>query len=198
MNESMEYNTQDYNPVLGKWLKNLFLLGIASAVIVALTAIPALTSVLGWVSRVIGVGIILALFRLAPANGRYRKAAIFQCIVVGVGLFSSLLQISLFSLAASVCSIIAQYQEYHGHSEVVAGKDTKLSDKWRSLFYVQFAVGIIVGMLSASGVVIAALAGVETNAIVTVFLLVSTALSTLIQVFYLIYLKKTADRFAAQ
>ena len=42
MDESMKFTSQDQGPELTKWLNNLFLLGIAGAVIAVLAAIPAL------------------------------------------------------------------------------------------------------------------------------------------------------------
>ena len=95
-----------------------------------------------------------------------------------------------------IYEIHPQNQEYNGHSELVCAQDSKLSGKWHSLFYVQLVVGIIVGIISTSAVVIAALVGVDAPIIVTVFLWCSTVLSTLIQLVYLLYLKKTAALFA--
>ena len=139
-----------------KWLRILAYVAIISlinSVVDYLTFVPA--SISTWVSRGIMAATIYCMFNLSRENNRYKKAAIFRTVFLGCALITSLLFGSyLLSIAASICSIVAVYQEYAAHSEVVAEKDMALSRKWRNLFYWEFIAAILLSLGSSVAAVI--------------------------------------------
>lgn len=184
-------NFDDQKPIIAKWMYVLFICNIASMIVTALNVISAISGVTGWVTRGISVVMIVALFNLTVANERYRKAAIFSAIVVGGGIAVAVLKMNLFTMVISICAIIANYQELHAHSELVASKDVKLSNRWRSLFGYELVVGIISGVFSSAAVVIAVLADVDAEMITSVTVAVFALINLVIGLFRVMYLKQT-------
>lgn len=182
-----------HKPLLAQWLDTLLKIQIAAVALSVLAVIPGVSKVTQWISPLVSAGVILALFRLAPANERYRKAAIFRCITLA-GTVLALLNISALALVTSVCSIIASYQEYNAHSEVTHAAPV-LSGKWHSLFYWQLVAGILSGFGAVAGTVIAVLVGVDTTAIVSGVVMIVAAVSIVLQIVYVTYLKKTLELF---
>jgi hypothetical protein len=96
------------------------------------------------------------------------------------------------SLAGSVCGIVAQYQEYHAHGELIEQRDPKLADQWNTLFGLEIALtfvgilltGLVVGILAA----VTNMSEAVITPIVTIFIAV---LAAALRVLYLSYLKRT-------
>lgn len=183
----------NHKPLLAQWLDTLLKIQITSVALSVLALIPWVNEVARWIPPLLSAGVVLVLFRLAPASGRYRKAALFRCITLA-GTVLALFDISALSLVTSVCSIIASYQEYNAHSEVTHAAPV-LSGKWHSLFYWQLVAGILSGFGAVAGTVIAVLVGVGTTAIASGVVVVITAVSIVLQIVYVIYLKKTLELF---
>lgn len=179
MNENM--NTQT------KWLQYLLYVGIAAAANSLLgTALPGRLST--WLGYAISAASIYLMFRLIGSNGRYQKAAIFS----GVALVVNLLGIQLLSLVGSVCAIVGQYQEYHAHGELVAERDSQLARKWSNLFWIQFAVELIGGLLITMVVAVMAASGeLDSAPIVALATVAIAALALGMKVLYLVYLNRT-------
>lgn len=187
----------NHSNLLSRWLRILFASQLLAAVILGVSAFPGAIGITTWISRVISIAVIFVLFQIVPVHAGYRKAAILQCVSVIGGTVSTLLNINLFATVFSICTIIATYQEFSAHSEITANKDKKLSNRWHSLFYWQMGVGILVGLFSTAGIAIGVFSGVDTDTITNVVLAVGTTISLFVQVFYLIYLKKTLSSFAS-
>lgn len=136
------------------------------------------------------VAMIVCMFRLAPVNAHYRKAGILRAVWLGCMLASLFLLPSILILTASILSIIAVYQEYNAHSEVVAEKDAKLSRNWHSLFNWSIVTGLLVGFGSAVAALIASFAGIEITRITAIVTAVLSIPQLVIEVVYLLYLKK--------
>ena len=185
----------EQRPLIAKWIYVLFVCGIASMILSALNAIPVLSGAAGWISRIVSVAAAVALFKLAPVNDRYRKAAIFSAVTVGGGIAVTVLNMNFFTMVISICAIIANYQELNAHSELVAPSDAKLSRRWHSLFYWELAVGLVTGFLSSAAVVIAVLADVDAEAITSVTVAVLSAINVVIGLFHILYLKKTVGLY---
>ena len=185
----------DRKPLIAKWIYVLFVCGIASMILSALNTIPALGVAAGWISRIVSVAAAVALFKLAPVNERYRKAAIFSVVYVVGGIAVTVLKMNVFTMVISICAIIANYQELNAHSELVAPRDAKLSGRWHSLFYWELAVGLVTGFLSSAAVVIAVLADVDAEAITSVTVAVLSAINVVIGLFRILYLKKTVGLY---
>ena len=197
-NELMETPSEFPRETGLKWLRTLFYLHLASLAVGGGAALPMDDQWLTWGSRLITVGAILCLFRLACANGRYRKAAIFRAVYLGGALASSLLFSStILMLAASVCSMISDYQEYHAHAEMTAA-DPKLSEQWRGLFTWAVITGIIVGFGSFLTAVVVSLADVGTAATAAIVVAILSVPSLIFNVVYLVYLHRTIRIFQAE
>ena len=140
MNENNEYEIVHNEPVphkalLQKWLPILLYVQCTGMVISALALLLPLGSWTTWISYILTIATFSVLFQLAPACRRYRKSAVFQCISLillilnalivfngGTSVVASLIG-SVFSIAASVCTLIAAYQEYYGHADVIRELD---------------------------------------------------------------------------
>ena len=177
-------NENTYSPT--KWLQYLLYAGIAAALNTILGFL--LGDLSRWLGLAISAAAVYLLFRLVDANERYQKAAIFSIVALVAGLFTNV----LLTLVGSVCSIVAQYQEYHAHSELIVERDPRLAGKWRTLFWLQFAVGLVLGLLlSFVSVILVMVSGLETAAATAVLALVLAVVTLILQVLYLVYLNRT-------
>ena len=179
-----------------KWTKNMFYLHCASLLLTVLGEIPVIGFVFNWISTLVLIVIIVALFKLAPANVRYKKAAIFRGISVGVSFVIYLVPLlGMISIVGSICSFVSLYQEYCGHAEMLNGIDEKLSRKWHTLFNWNVFGGIVLGILAAPLlVVLGVLLIVDTSVITVLTLILITSFDVILRVIYLIYLKQTRDQ----
>ena len=141
-------------------------------------------------------GMVLAMFKLAPANDRYKKTGIQLAIVLILTIATELLNTgAVLTLIAGILSIVAEYQEYHGHSELIEEKDHHLSSKWTSLFMWSIVIGLILGFASTAAGVLAAVAGVDTETAALVIAAVMMIPEFIIDIFYILYLKKMIALF---
>ena len=192
MNENMEFRSD----LLIKWLRVLVyiaIMRIVNSLIGILSIIPA--SVTTWISRGIMVAMVVCMFRLAPMNERYQKAGILRAVWLGCMIASLIFLPSILILTASILSIIAVYQEYIGHSEVVADKDARLSRNWHSLFNWSIVTGLLVGFGSMITALIASFAGVEITRITAIVTGILSVPQLVIEIVYLLYLKKMSAIF---
>ncbi len=170
-----------------KWLQYLMYVGIA-ALVNALLGIIGLNRLTGWIGLAINVATIYLLFMLSGSNSRYKTAAIWRAVSLAGGLISN----AILGLVASICGIVAQYQEYHAHGELVADRDPKLEDKWSSLFGMEIAVTVVGILLTGLAVgTLAALTDMSEDAITPIVTILVAVLSVGLEVLYLSYLKKT-------
>lgn len=193
-----EYNNQEiipaesvsYDALLSKWIRFLLPVQIAGIVLSVISGFQILATLMSIAAQGLGICVIVALFQMAPANSHYKTAAILRCVSVGGGLLVLLAGSNLFTLVISVCSIISAYQEYKGHSLVVAERDPQLSHKWSTLFIWQLVVGVLTGFFTSAATVIGVLTGISAVTLISVVLIVTTLVSACVQVFYVLYLKK--------
>ena len=187
MNENMGFRSD----LLTKWLRALVYIAIVSIVNSAISILPIIpASVTTWISRGIMVAMAVCMFRMAPVNERYKKAGILRTVWLGCMLASLVFLPSILILAASILSIIAVYQEYTAHSEVVADKDAKLSRNWHSLFNWSIVTGLLVGFGSMVTALIASFAGIEITRITAIVTGILSIPQLVIEIVYLLYLKK--------
>ena len=191
MNENKEFDPG----MLTKWLRVLMYIAIASLVNSIMNLLPLIpASITTWISRGIMVAMIVCMFQLAPANERYKKAGILRAVMLVCTLITAFLhQSSLLTLAASIVSIIAVYQEYYAHSELVAEQDAKLSAKWHSLFIWSILAGVLVGFGSVITVLIVAM--LEMNAVrLAAWIIGLLGIPQMIlDIVYMMYLKKMIE-----
>jgi len=181
----------DNNALLYKWFGHLVQLQIFRILIIVLSAIPAANFLSSWLGRLASALSIFILLRLSAANQRYRKAALFLGIYLAGNLMGAVARSNAFSMLFSICSVIAMYQEYWGHSEICVSKDYPLSEKWHSLFWWQMGIGLISSFLMAAGVVIGVLAGVEETVLTNLMVALIAIISIVLELVALGLLKKT-------
>lgn len=193
MYEDMEFK----NDLIAKWLRVLMYVTIASLANSVITLLPFVpSSVTTWISRGIMVVMIVCMFQLAPVNARYKKAGIMRAVMLVCTLITAFLSASsILTLAASVLSIIAVYQEYSAYSELVADKDPKLSRQWHSLFNWSIAASLLIGFASMVTVVITAVLGMDAARVTSVVVGLLSVPQIVIDVVYLLYLKKMLGYF---
>ena len=180
-----------------KWLRVLIYIAIAR-IINTLVGIPAFipTALTAWISRILMAGMVFAMFKLSPANDRYKKTGIQLAVVLVLTIATELFNTgAVLTLIAGILSIVAEYQEYHGHSELIEEKDHQLSGKWTSLFMWSIVIGLILGFASTAAGVLAAVAGVDTETAALVIAAVMMIPEYIIDIFYILYLKKMIALF---
>lgn len=193
MNENREFN----NGMLTKWLRVLIYIAIASLVNSVMNFLPFIpASVTTWISRVIMLAMVVCMFQLASVNARYKKAAIMRAVMLGCTLISAFVYASaILTLVASILSIIAVYQEYNAHSEMVAEMDSKLSGKWHSLFNWSILAAVLVAFGSTVTALILSMLemdAVRLNAIIVGILSIP---QMILDVVYMMYIKKMIGLF---
>ena len=175
-----------------RWLRSLLYVHIALLAATCVSWLPMQDLWLTWLKRVLMLGAALCLVQLSRVNFHYKQAALFYilrvtCLLAGSLVFS----FYILALAGSVFSILAVYQEYHGHSQLVAEKDDDLSQKWSRFFGWALLVEILVSFLSSVVSVIMALMNWDAGNITTLVVAVQLVPSLFIEVFYLIYMNRT-------
>ncbi len=133
-------------PILGKWLWMLFWLVIPSTVASLLTnnsiagLVPGLLLPGQILSAAVSVAYGLILLRLAAEEARYKTAGICVLVAGGISALTALLPAEaapaelLLTLPGAAVSMVAVYQEFMGHAEILSCVDGELSASWESLW----------------------------------------------------------------
>lgn len=174
-----------------KGTKNLFYIHIATLIVSVFIELPLLDSLFGWISIILTIGIAFQLFQIASVNDRYRKAALCMAIVSATAVITKFFNIGILALAASICSLIAVYQEYKGHSEMMMYIDHKLADKWRGLFYWQVFGGFLLGILSTPIIILLGVVIVfDANLLAGILVIIILCFDIIMEILYLRYMKR--------
>ena len=190
----MEENRIDF----AKWLRVLMYIAIAGLVNTFIGIPSFVPSVItSWISRILMAVMVFSMFKLAPANDRYKKAGIQRAIVLALTIATDLLHFgAILTLIAGTLAIVADYREYHGHSELVEEKDHQLSGKWTSLFMWSIVVGLLLGFTSTAAGVFAAMAGMDTMKATIMIAAILAIPQYVIEILYILYLKKMVAIFS--
>ena len=170
-----------------KWLRYLLYVGIA-ALVNSLLGFCGLSGLSRWIGLAVSGATVYLLFMLAGSNPRYKTAAICYAVALAGGLISN----AIVGLAGSICGMVATYQEYHAHGELIEERDPKLADKWNTLFGLEIALtfvgillmGLLVGLLAAA-------TSMSEAAIVPIITIIVAVLGVGLNLLYLNYLKRT-------
>lgn len=154
MNENRNFDPG----MLTKWLRVLMYISVVSLINAAANFVPFIPAALTtWISRGVTIAMVICMFQLAPVNARYRKAGILRAVMLICTLITAFVHASsILTFTASILSIVAVYQEYNAHSELVSDQDAKLAGKWHSLFNWSILAGVLVGFGSVLGALIVA------------------------------------------
>ena len=177
------------------WVKNLFYVHCALLVVYLLSLIPFIGEWFNWINTIGSIGAVFCLYKLMPVSERYRKAAIFSGINVGLSLIGNLFDVGLLAtIGGAVCYYIGLYQEYYGHAEVLLTIDSALAKKWHSFFNWRLFGGIIVGIVSGPVIAILAVVLLFTEGVIAALtVLVAGCFELILKIMYLVYLKRTHD-----
>ena len=178
-----------------KWMQNLFYIQCVALTLTLIAYLPFIGSWFSWVIRLTTIATIFVLCKLSPLNTRYLKAAIFS----GASLITAILLKGLGALAivGAICSLIAVYQEFKGHSELIEEMDAKLSRNWNSLFNWELWGGFLIGGITAPIVVAIGLAGNSNAELATAIVTIAIAGVTLtLDVVYLMLMKRMLKVYA--
>ena len=189
----MEENRID----IAKWLRVLMYIAIAGLVNTFIGIPSFVPSVItSWISRILMAVMVFAMFKLATANDRYKKAGIQRAIVLTLTIATDLLHSgAILTLIAGTLAIVADYQEYHGHSELIEENDHQLSGKWTSLFMWSIVVGLLLGFTSTAAGMFAAMAGIDTMKATIMIAAILSIPQYVIEIIYILYLKKMVTIF---
>lgn len=190
----MEENRID----IAKWLLVLMYIAIAGLVNTFIGIPSFVPSVItSWISRILMAVMVFAMFKLANANDRYKKAGIQRAIVLTLTIATDILHSgAILTLIAGTLAIVADYQEYHGHSELIEENDHQLSGKWTSLFMWSIVVGLLLGFTSTAAGMFAAMAGIDTMKATIMIAAILAIPQYVIEIIYILYLKKMVAIFA--
>ena len=181
------------------WLPVLMYCAFASIINSIITYFPFIpASLTTWISRSIMLAVTICMFQLAPVNERYKKAGIMRAVMLGCALFTAFISGStILTLTASIVSIIAVYQEYHGHSELIAEMDAKLSGRWSSLFTWSILAAVLLSFGASVVAVILVLADMEGGAsrISAIAIGLLSIPQCIIDLVYISYIKKMVALF---
>ena len=168
-------------------LQYLMYVGIA-ALVNSLLGIFGLEGLSRWIGLAINGATVYLLFMLAGSNPRYKTAAIFYAVALVSGLIDNL----ILGLVCSICGIVAQYQEYHAHGELIQDRDPKLADRWNSLFAMELAVIFIGILLTGLFVgVLAAATNMDVAAVTVITTVIVAAMGIGLELLYLSYMNRT-------
>lgn len=180
MNEKMNYPA--------KWLQYLLYVQIAAMAFGLIGNIPLVGSITRWITAALNIAVMYLLYQLVGVNGRYKTAVVCSA----VALVASLIGGTGLVLVASVAGMIASYQEYHAHGELLEQRNPKLAGKWNFLFWLELVVTIILSFLtSIVTMVITLLIGLGTAITTAITTVVIALLSYALRIVYLVYLHRT-------
>ena len=183
------------NTRLTKWLCVLFYAEVVSLVILLAAMVPMLEGVITWISLIASAAVLVALYQLSPVHERYRKSSRFYLVAFLGSLVQAFTGSNILTSAAGICGIVASYQEYNAHSELLNVKDNQLSGKWNALFYWEIAAGLIGGFAAMAVAVLGVGAGMEESLLVILGVAVVAVLEVPLSLLRLRYLKKTIGCF---
>lgn len=188
----MKGNQLSQSELTVKWLRVLMYIGVVSLLNTILNFLPIIPSaVTTWVSRGVLAVTIYAMLQMAPLHERYQKAGIFRAVMIACTLVSAIVDASsLITLAVSIFSILAVYQEYSAHSALTANLDPELSRKWHSLFNWGILASILVSFGSFIAVMIISMTEAAAALVPSLIVGLLSIPQIVIDVVYLKYLKK--------
>jgi len=182
------------------WLPVLMYCALASLINSVISYFPLIpASLTTWISRGIMLAVTICMFQLVPVHDRYRKAGIFRAIMLACNLITSFLVGSMIlTLTASIASIIAVYQEYSAHAEVISDKDSKLGRAWHSLFIWSILAAVLLSFGATIVAVILVMTKLDGGAsrISAIAIGLLSIPQCVIEILYIRYIKKMLTLFS--
>lgn len=196
MNENRNFDPD----MLTKWLRVLMYIAVVSLINAAANFVPFIPAALTtWISRGVTIAMVICMFQLAPVNARYRKAGILRAVMLICTLITAFVHASsILTFTASILSIVAVYQEYNAHSELVSDQDAKLAGKWHSLFNWSILAGVLVGFGSVLGALIVAAFEMDVVRVTALVIGLLGIPLMIVDLVYILYIRKMIAIFEKQ
>lgn len=196
MNENRNFDPD----MLTKWLRVLMYIAVVSLINAAANFVPFIPAALTtWISRGVTIAMVICMFQLAPVNARYRKAGILRAVMLICTLITAFVHASsILTFTASILSIVAVYQEYSAHSELVSDQDAKLAGKWHSLFNWSILAGVLVGFGSVLGALIVAAFEMDVVRVTALVIGLLGIPLMILDLVYILYIRKMIAIFEKQ
>lgn len=196
MNENRNFDPD----MLTKWLRVLMYIAVVSLINAAANFVPFIPAALTtWISRGVTIAMVICMFQLAPVNARYRKAGILRAVMLICTLITAFVHASsILTFTASILSIVAVYQEYNAHSELVSDQDAKLAGKWHSLFNWSILAGVLVGFGSVLGALIVAAFEMDVVRVTALVIGLLGIPLMILDLVYILYIRKMIAIFEKQ
>lgn len=179
----------EHKELLTKWLKILMYVHIANIALSVISMFPVNDGWSRWAGIATSAMVTAAMYAMAPVSRRYKTAGNFYAVY----LVCTVLNQTALALVASILSLIAMYQEYSAHSELVAQADPNLSANWHSLFNWKIIVSILTSVVSMVATMVLVVMELSTNTIVTVIVGFMLAVSIVLDVIYIRLMRKILD-----
>ena len=177
-----------------KWIKNLMYVQCVEFAAYILGQVPMLESPVLWVRQILTIASIYCLYKLAPISDRYQKAVIFSGLAAVMNLLVNAGVLIILSIPLMVCSLIGTWQEFHGHLELLLIIDKKLSDKWHTLLMWNIFGPLIVALITPMILIMPIFTGsFDESKLSQIAVLIGVLFSVILQLLYVIYLKRTHD-----
>lgn len=142
------------------------------------------------------VAMIVCMFQLAPVSERYKKAGIMRVIMLACTLVTAFMfTSSILILVASTLSIIAVYQEYNAHSEVMADKDVTLSGKWHRLFGWSILAAVLLAFGSTVTAMIFSFMEMDAVRLTAIIVGILSVPQTILDIVYIVYINRMIHIF---
>lgn len=181
--------------LIAKWYQFLLILALGNLLLSLASFLPIDANMITWARYVVFLFTAYCLLQLRSVHVAYRKAAIFKGLMVLCALANGTGIVDL-TLAVTALSLLAAYLEYAAHGKAIRKADPVLAKKWYTLFNLELLVLALGTVASMAAAVALSYIGTDTGLFTLVQYIVLAA-ELALQVFYLLYLKRTRAIFLA-
>ena len=179
--------------LIAKWYQFLLILAVGNMILSVASFLPIDANMITWARYVVFLFTAYCLLQLRGVHVGYRKAAIFRGLFVLCALANGTGVIDL-TLAVTALSLLAAYLEYAAHGKAIRKADPILAKKWYTLFNLELLVLALGTVASMAAAVALSYIGADTGLFTLIQYVVMIA-ELALQVFYLLYLKRTRALF---
>ena len=179
--------------LIAKWYQFLLILAIGNVILSVASFLPIDANMLTWARYVVYLFTAYCLLQLRGVHISYRKAAIFKGLFVLCALGNGTGVVDL-TLAVTALSLLAAYLEYTAHGKAIRKQDAALAKKWYTLFNLELLV-LALGTVASMAAAVALSYMGEDKGLFNLIQYVVMAAELALQVFYLLYLKRTRAIF---
>lgn len=170
------------------WLRRLIWAHAVSTVTTLISVFTMGGGWFAWVNQAATLAVVVCLFQLAPLNKYYKNATVYRVGMLVVGVLQAAIAFGgMLSILSTVCMLLAVYEEYNAHGELVKDRDAVLPGKWRKLFVRQIIANVILVVSAIPFAILVTMLGLPGADVLWV---VGMGLPAVFTVVHIIYLKR--------